>query len=91
MKIPFVCPVCQGRKTVPAGFYNGLEGISTSITPEPCQSCNAMGIVWSEDDDQSITTGYLSFRCARCGGEMERKHENRWVCKVCGYPFEVIT
>lgn len=36
------CPVCEGRQTVPAGFYDGL---ATGTAPEPCRTCNGKGAV----------------------------------------------
>lgn len=56
MKTPFKCPVCNGTKVVPNGFYNSTSGYYTtnSTTPEPCQSCNGTGIVWSEELPRSI-------------------------------------
>jgi hypothetical protein len=38
------CPVCQGRMTVPAGFYSHGSGV-TSTAPEPCQSCDGRGLL----------------------------------------------
>lgn len=40
---PHVCPVCNGKQTVPAGFYSKLD--NTSTADEPCRSCDN-GIVW---------------------------------------------
>jgi DnaJ-class molecular chaperone len=41
------CPVCEGRGTVPHGFYDTTNGewISTSIVPEKCRSCDGRGYV----------------------------------------------
>ena len=50
-KMPFTCPVCNGRGLVPNGFYMavGVEQWSgSSLTPESCKSCKGEGIVWSE-------------------------------------------
>jgi hypothetical protein len=41
---PYCCPVCQGRGTVPAGFYHG---ISASTNPEQCKSCAGSGVLWA--------------------------------------------
>ena len=50
---PYRCPVCDGRGTVPAGFYDGDNGCGTattsSITPETCRTCHGTGIVWGVD------------------------------------------
>lgn len=44
---PFVCPVCQGRRTVPPGFYGFYWGSgATNAEPEPCRSCDGTGVVW---------------------------------------------
>lgn len=44
--VPAICPVCQGRKFVPWGFYL-QHGTTTSLTgtTECCQSCNGTGIL----------------------------------------------
>ena len=45
--LPYRCPVCQGRGSVPIGFYNyDGGGMSTSTTPEICRACGGRGIVW---------------------------------------------
>lgn len=41
--IAHCCPVCNGNGVVRFGFY--LQTTST-VTPEPCRSCNGTGIVW---------------------------------------------
>ena len=43
---PFVCPVCNGRGTMPDGFYDRLASSTTDASPEMCRSCNGTGIVW---------------------------------------------
>ncbi len=48
---PHRCPVCDGRGTVPLGFYDGTmqhPGCTTSSVPptEPCRACS-QGLVWS--------------------------------------------
>lgn len=42
-----VCPVCNGRQTVPAGFYShGVLGrIGTNAAPQECRTCNGSGMV----------------------------------------------
>jgi hypothetical protein len=43
---PYCCPVCFGKGTVPAGFYD--TGINvTIIYPENCRSCSGSGVLWS--------------------------------------------
>lgn len=47
---PFVCPVCMGKKKLPNGFYNSIGLAEWTVydnSTEPCQSCNATGIVWN--------------------------------------------
>jgi len=44
----FVCPVCQGRGTVPDMFYSWpiIEATtSSSVTMATCRSCNGKGYV----------------------------------------------
>jgi DnaJ-class molecular chaperone len=52
------CPVCEGRGQVQAGFYMTTTGCfsSTSLTTEPCRSCEGRGwiafvAVIEEDED----------------------------------------
>lgn len=47
------CPICEGRKHVPAGFYIGIAG---STNPEPCQQCGATGMIAAtETESRSVT------------------------------------
>jgi hypothetical protein len=48
---PYTCPVCNGRKRVPSGFYN-TSGFGTSSTAvdEECRTCNGSGIVWGPSE-----------------------------------------
>jgi hypothetical protein len=50
---PHKCPVCNGRQTVPSGFYGqpvppGVHVPSTSapMPEETCRSCGGQGILW---------------------------------------------
>lgn len=46
-RVPFTvwtvqaCPVCQGRGSVPAGFY----GVATNTTAEECRGCSGKGML----------------------------------------------
>ena len=42
---PHLCPVCQGRGTVEAGFYSRAGSLS-DLTPEECKGCKGEGILW---------------------------------------------
>ena len=44
---PYLCPVCQGHGSVPAGFY-GLPGCTStaSTTPDTCRACDGTGVLW---------------------------------------------
>jgi hypothetical protein len=43
---PHCCPVCQGRTTMPAVFYDpALEGSAAGAGRVPCRACIA-GVVW---------------------------------------------
>ena len=49
-KTPHRCPICNGRGTVPRGFY-GSTGTTCEpdiaiIVPENCKSCHGIGILW---------------------------------------------
>lgn len=52
MKIPFRCPVCEGRQMLPYGFYELYAQSTTNISAEICRTCGGTGIVWGEDDDE---------------------------------------
>ena len=36
------CPICEGRKHVPAGFYTGLVA---SLNPDRCEQCGGTGMI----------------------------------------------
>ena len=44
---PYLCPVCNGKGIVPAGFYNwpGNCGGVTSTCAETCKACSGKGII----------------------------------------------
>lgn len=51
-KIPVRCPICFGHGIVPHGYYvvsEGQSSLSSSCSPEKCQSCNGTGLVLSEE------------------------------------------
>lgn len=45
-----LCPVCQGKQSVPANFY-GSEQIGGStfqnVSPTPCRTCNGVGVLYT--------------------------------------------
>jgi hypothetical protein len=46
-RIPHKCPVCEGKGSVPVGFYAPNEALTlSSEQPEVCRSCSGHGIVW---------------------------------------------
>lgn len=45
-RTPHKCPVCEGRKTVPQGFYTGMSQ-GTDTNRDQCQTCNGVGILWA--------------------------------------------
>lgn len=49
---PFTCPVCVGRGTVVAGFYEawGTWTLGSFMGCELCRSCGGKGIVWKESE-----------------------------------------
>ena len=49
MARPHLCPVCQGRGTVPTGFYSPT-GSTSNVTPEQCRTCQGFGMVWDYTD-----------------------------------------
>ena len=50
MAKPYLCPVCQGRGTVPVGFYCSGT-LSSNVTPETCRTCGGLGMVWDYTDN----------------------------------------
>jgi hypothetical protein len=53
-RVPFLCPVCQGRAVVPAGFYQGWQqGVTTDASDQPCRSCTG-GIIWGDSHDEGV-------------------------------------
>src|SRR5690242_17660008 len=51
------CPICEGRKFVPAGFYTGL---AASLNPDQCQQCNGTGMVTATETVTTVRRGLLS-------------------------------
>lgn len=51
MATPHQCPVCNGRGTVPNGFYNsdGMQYSSAGTWAETCRSCGGTGVVWERE------------------------------------------
>lgn len=50
---PHRCPVCYGTGYVPAGFYlhpGGYPYSTSSVAPEPCQSCGGCGVLWEPEE-----------------------------------------
>jgi len=47
---PYKCPVCEGRGTVPAGFYNQSRYMYTYEPDVTCKSCFGRGIVYGTDN-----------------------------------------
>lgn len=45
---PHICPVCNGRGFVMAGFYSSFTGefTTSAIEQETCRTCNGSGIIW---------------------------------------------
>lgn len=39
------CPVCEGRGTVPHGFYSAFGALTNNTAPETCKSCEGKGYV----------------------------------------------
>jgi hypothetical protein len=48
--VPFRCPVCEGRGSMPRGFYDRSTTVS-SLEPEQCRACRGCGIVWASEHD----------------------------------------
>lgn len=49
------CPVCEGRQTVPAGFYRE----STAAAPEPCRTCAGRGVLLLPDGGRVEVPTYI--------------------------------
>lgn len=50
------CPVCDGRGSVPAGFYTPGQG-ATDTASETCRTCGGNGMVVVEGATQSTAPG----------------------------------
>ncbi len=44
-KIPYCCPVCQGKGLVPKGFYNAYNLSSNTGEQENCRTCEGKGMI----------------------------------------------
>lgn len=49
------CPVCEGRQTVPVGFYRE----STAAAPEPCRTCSGSGVLLLPDGGRVEVPTYI--------------------------------
>jgi hypothetical protein len=49
------CPVCEGRGSVPIGFYVSV-GVNTSTMPESCRTCSGKGIVQRPESEDQLAT-----------------------------------
>lgn len=54
-----LCPVCQGRQTVPPGFYTPIG--TSSLAAERCRSCDGLGYIVLS----SSTSGLLAEQGAK--------------------------
>lgn len=58
-KIPFKCPVCEGRGIVPAWFYilpPPMAQITAADTgSRVCRPCGGMGVLWGECENLNLT------------------------------------
>jgi len=44
--MPHRCPVCQGKGTLPPGFYEHGDSVTRSdTTPDPCKTCDGLGYI----------------------------------------------
>jgi len=70
---PHCCPVCNGRGTVPAGFYSqGDYYSSVTYGMNQCRTCSGSGVLWETDADRSAATNPKSLsqlmeEAASCG------------------------
>jgi len=65
---PFRCPVCEGKRTVPPGFY------VAGSPAEPCRTCRGEGIVWGVDGGPMRIVGDLLIE-----GNVVAKSVQQWV------------
>ena len=45
--IPHKCPICQGRGTMPADFYEMSDPTAINTCPVPCKSCQGKGVIFA--------------------------------------------
>ncbi len=56
---PYRCPVCDGKGTMPAGFY-GRGGAWPA--DDECKACGGDGIVWGKESTPYIPTPFYPYR-----------------------------
>jgi hypothetical protein len=52
IKTPYMCPVCNGRGLVPAGFYEGEVASTDHAWHDACRACEN-GVIWRAIDSQN--------------------------------------
>lgn len=56
MRIPYKCPICEGRGIVAGGFYNSVGNEWTAgNAAEPCRQCNGEGIIWVTELPETLS------------------------------------
>ncbi|MFA5238252.1 MAG: hypothetical protein WC476_00910 [Phycisphaerae bacterium] len=68
-----ICPVCNGRGLVPAGFYNvgskidytyrGTTTGCSSPKPETCRTCKGRGVLYSYNHIPKYDYETVSVKC----------------------------
>lgn len=75
-RIPYSCPVCGGRGTVPWYFYATTASGScscSSAADEQCRTCKGSGVVW--DDTTASSCGCTVGTTQLLGGVTVHYHQ----------------
>lgn len=51
------CPICEGRKVVPAGFYSFR--LAGTTNPDPCRQCGGTGMIAATEVVEDPTGGLI--------------------------------
>lgn len=72
MANPHCCPVCNGRGSVPEGFYKDLK-LETfqGVGIEECKACKGIGIIWDYTNYE-----YYQYSTSKVGIESNNPCDN---------------
>ena len=96
----YICPVCEGKGHVPAGFYStNAAPTVVNTSPEICKSCGGKGVIFDSDTfinpftmqepyNKYLNESVTSFNsCSNCGnndGMVYTSNPPKWRCTLDG-------